>query len=137
MIKSTDAITRKLQADSTKRLKERLHDTIFWKQELEREINDIIQETTFLIKEKDRLQNVLLETDLPLQIATENLNTRERRRGIDKVADPVESELYIVSFSTFLVKIVNYLSIRAKYRRTNVNVFLSVLKHSKEFFSKI
>ncbi|CAH8654832.1 unnamed protein product [Schistosoma margrebowiei] len=95
IIKSTDAITRKLQADSTKRLKERLHDTIFWKQELEREINDIIQETSFLIKEKDRLQNFLLETDLPLQIATENLNTRERRRGIDKVADPVESELYI------------------------------------------
>ncbi|XP_018654711.1 tektin related [Schistosoma mansoni] len=95
IIRSTDARTRKLQADSTKRLKERLHDTLFWKQALEREINDVIQETSFLIKEKDRLQNFLLETDLPLQIATENLNTRECRRAIDKVADPVESELYV------------------------------------------
>ncbi|CAH8580706.1 unnamed protein product [Schistosoma turkestanicum] len=93
VINKTDAITRKLQANSTKRLKERLHDIIFWKQELEREISDITQETALLIKERDRLQNFLLETDLPLQIATDNLNTREYRRGIDKVADSVESEL--------------------------------------------
>nr|CAX70199.1 Tektin-4 [Schistosoma japonicum] len=95
VIKSTNAISQKLQADSTKRLKERLHDILFWKQELNREINDIIQETSILINERDRLQSFLLETDLPLQIATENLNTREYRRGIDKVTDSVESELYI------------------------------------------
>ncbi|KAK4474595.1 hypothetical protein MN116_001734 [Schistosoma mekongi] len=95
VIKSTNAISQKLQADSTKRLKERLHDILFWKQELDREISDIIQETSILINERDRLQSFLLETDLPLQIATENLNTREYRRGIDKVADSVESELYI------------------------------------------
>ncbi|CAH8652254.1 unnamed protein product [Heterobilharzia americana] len=94
VINNTTALTEKLQTESAKRLKERLHDILFWKQELEREINEIVQETSFLIKEKDRLQTFLLKTDVPLQITTENLNTRENRRGIDKVVDTVETELY-------------------------------------------
>nr|CAH8874200.1 unnamed protein product [Trichobilharzia regenti] len=94
VINSTSALTSKLQAESTKRLKERFHDILFWKQELEREINDIIHETSILINEKNRLQSFLIETDVPLQIASENLNTREYRRGIDKVMDPVETELH-------------------------------------------
>ncbi|VDQ08149.1 unnamed protein product [Trichobilharzia regenti] len=100
VINSTSALTSKLQAESTKRLKERFHDILFWKQELEREINDIIHETSILINEKNRLQSFLIETDVPLQIASENLNTREYRRGIDKVMDPVETELH--AYSSFL-----------------------------------
>ncbi|CAL8105324.1 unnamed protein product [Calicophoron daubneyi] len=92
-IKTTEAVTYKIQADSTKRIKERLHDILFWKQELEREICDITSEIQSLIGEKRRLERALLETEFPLMIATENLNIRDCRRGIDKVADKVEFEL--------------------------------------------
>ncbi|CAL8069306.1 unnamed protein product [Calicophoron daubneyi] len=92
-IKTTEAVTDKIQADSTKRIKERLHDILFWKQELEREICDITSEIQSLIGEKRRLERALLETEFPLLIATENLNIRDCRRGIDKVADKVEFEL--------------------------------------------
>ncbi|KAF8566779.1 hypothetical protein P879_10044 [Paragonimus westermani] len=99
LIRSAEASTAKCQLDSTKRLKERLHDIFFWKLELEKEIRDTTTETSTLIQEKRRLENALAETEYPLQIVKENLNSRGERRGIDNVEDRVEAALILVSLS--------------------------------------
>ena len=90
-IKEVEAI--KTQNESTKKLAEREKDICFWKSELEREINDVIAETDLLIGQKNRLENALRATEIPMHIATDNLNCRLRRQGIDQVQDDVELNL--------------------------------------------
>jgi hypothetical protein len=97
VIKETEALSLKTQAENTKRLAERLHDINFWKQELKREIEDMISETDLLCAQKRRLENALRATEIPLHIATDNLNCRQRRQGIDLVQDDVELNLLKVS----------------------------------------
>ena len=97
-IKETDAITEQAQAESTKKLGERLKDINFWKFELNREIQDIISETDLLLAQKKRLENALRATEIPLHIATDNLNCRNRRQGVDLVQDDVELNLLKVRF---------------------------------------
>jgi len=92
-IKETDAITEQAQAESTKKLGERLKDINFWKFELNREIQDMISETDLLLAQKKRLENALRATEIPLHIATDNLNCRQRRQGVDLVQDDVELNL--------------------------------------------
>lgn len=92
-MKETEATTNKTQAESTKKLAERLKDINFWKFELQREINDIISETDLLLAQKKRLENALRATEVPLHIATDNLNCRQRRQGVDLVQDDVELNL--------------------------------------------
>jgi tektin-4 len=92
-MKETEALTNDTQADSTKKLAERLKDIHFWKFELERNINDVISETDLLIDQKKRLENALRATEVPLHIATDNLNCRQRRQNIDLVQDEVELNL--------------------------------------------
>ncbi|XP_064622368.1 tektin-4-like [Lineus longissimus] len=93
--KETEATTNQTQADVTKKLGERLHDINFWKFELEREIQDVINETDLLLSQKKRLENALRATEVPLHIATDNLNCRGdgRRLGVDLVQDEVELSL--------------------------------------------
>ena len=98
-MKETEATTNKTQEASTKKLAERLKDINFWQFELEREINDVIAETELLLAQKKRLENGLRATEIPLHIATDNLNCRQRRQGIDLVQDDVELNLLKVSFS--------------------------------------
>jgi tektin-4 len=93
VIRDTDAITEKNQAQSTQKLRERLHDINFWKQELEREIVDVIDEVELLKKQKKRLENALMATECPLHIVTDNLNCRNRRYGGERVDDDVEKAL--------------------------------------------
>merc|ERR1712141_415665 len=92
-MKETDATTQKTQAETTKKLAERLKDINFWKFELNREIQDVIAETDLLLEQKKRLENALRATEIPLHIATDNLNCRQRRQGIDLVQDDVELNL--------------------------------------------
>ncbi len=99
-IKETQAHTDKLQAESTKKLAERLHDITFWKGELERQIGDMIDETDKLLAQKKRLENALRATEIPLHIATDNLNCRQRRQGVDLVQDEVELALLKVNLAT-------------------------------------
>jgi tektin-4 len=101
--KETEATTNQTQADVTKKLGERLHDINFWKFELEREIQDVIAETDLLLGQKKRLENALRSTEIPLHIATDNLNCRGdgRRLGVDLVQDEVELSLLKVSFALF------------------------------------
>jgi len=93
VMKETDATTQKTQAETTKKLAERLKDINFWKFELEREINDTISETDLLLEQKKRLENALRATEVPLHIATDNLNCRQKRQGVDLVQDDVELNL--------------------------------------------
>lgn len=92
-MKETEATTNKTQEESTKKLAERLKDINFWQFELQREINDVISETDLLLAQKKRLENALRATEVPLHIATDNLNCRQRRQGIDLVQDDVELNL--------------------------------------------
>lgn len=89
----TEATTNSTQADVTKKLAERAKDIEFWKSELEREIRDVIDETDLLLAQKKRLENALRGTEVPLHIATDNLNCRQRRQGVDLVQDDVEISL--------------------------------------------
>eukprot|EP00918_Siedleckia_nematoides_P082219 GHVU01180231.1.p1 GENE.GHVU01180231.1~~GHVU01180231.1.p1 ORF type:complete len:449 (-),score=91.68 GHVU01180231.1:120-1466(-) len=93
VIKETEAQTQKTQGDSTKKLNERLHDINFWKTELNKEIDDIRDETDILVEQKRRLESALRATEVPLHIATDNLNCRQRRQGEDLVQDQVELNL--------------------------------------------
>ncbi|CAK8696159.1 unnamed protein product [Clavelina lepadiformis] len=89
----TLALTNRTQADVTKKLGERIHDINFWKYELQREINDVIAETDLLFQQKVRLEKALDATEIPMQIATDNLECRFRRQGPDMVKDNVEIQL--------------------------------------------
>ncbi len=93
VIKETEAQTQQAQEESTKKLLERLKDINFWKFELERNIKDVIAETDLLCEQKKRLENALRATEIPLHIATDNLNCRQKRQGIDLVQDDVELNL--------------------------------------------
>lgn len=92
--KEAESTTNREQALSTKRLKERLTDVNFWKTELNREIEDMINETDLLVEQKRRTNRALDATTAPLHIATESLNNRELHRyGTDRVVDDVEIQL--------------------------------------------
>ena len=93
VMKETEATTNDTQADSTKKLAERLKDINFWKSELNRNIQDMISETDLLLEQKKRLENGLRATEVPLHIATDNLNCRQRRQATDLVQDDVELNL--------------------------------------------
>ncbi|XP_018421343.1 PREDICTED: tektin-4 [Nanorana parkeri] len=88
-----EARAQRSQADSTKKLGERLLDIHFWRSELEREIRDVTAETDLLLQCKNRLQRALDATRIPFTIATDNLLCRERRVGAELVRDGVEVEL--------------------------------------------
>lgn len=105
VIHETDATTEKNQKEATKKILERKHDIVFWIGELEREIRDVISETDLLVAQKKRLENALLATEIPLHIATDNLNCRDRRYGTDKVEDEVELALIKVRLHRFLLHI--------------------------------
>lgn len=89
----TEAQTNRTQADATKKLGERIHDINFWKFELQREIEDMLAETELLFQQKVRLDKALLATEIPMMIATDNLECRSRRQGPDLVKDNVEIQL--------------------------------------------
>ncbi|XP_070579663.1 tektin-4-like [Ptychodera flava] len=89
----TEAQTQRTQQDSTKKLEERIHDIHFWKEELNREIEEVRNETDLLCAQKKRLENALDATDIPLMIAQDNLKCRARRQEVDLVQDNVELQL--------------------------------------------
>ncbi|XP_004705845.1 tektin-4 [Echinops telfairi] len=89
----TEALARRTQEDSTRRVGERLQDTHGWKSELQREIEELLAETELLLEQKLRLERALDASELPYSIATDNLQCRERRQHPDLVRDYVEMEL--------------------------------------------
>ncbi|XP_063814398.1 tektin-4 isoform X1 [Pseudophryne corroboree] len=88
-----EARTRRSQADATKQLGQRLLDIHFWQSELGREIRDVTAETELLLQQKQRLERGLDATEIPLSIASDNLQCRERRAAGELVRDGPEEEL--------------------------------------------
>nr|XP_060620498.1 tektin-3 [Anolis sagrei ordinatus] len=93
MIQEKDQQIRKTQNESTKNLGERVNDIVFWKSEINHEIDGMIGETNALTEMKKRIERALVETEGQLQVAQECLLHREKRMGIDLVHDDVEKQL--------------------------------------------
>ncbi|XP_036890477.1 tektin-4 [Sturnira hondurensis] len=89
----TEALAQRTQADSTRKVGERLQDIHCWKSELQREVGELVAETELLLAQKLRLERALDATAVPFSIATDNLQCRERRQHPDLVSDYVEKEL--------------------------------------------
>lgn len=68
MIQDKDQQTRKTQSEATKDLGERVNDIVFWKSELNHEMDEMIGETNALGDMKKRLERALAETEAPLQV---------------------------------------------------------------------
>ncbi|KAL7989375.1 hypothetical protein Chor_012041 [Crotalus horridus] len=85
MIQDKDQQTRKTQTETTKNIGERVNDIVFWKTELNHEIDGMIGETNALTEMKKRLERALVETEGPLQEIDVIHSCQERmRRHLDK-----------------------------------------------------
>lgn len=93
LIQDKEQLTRKTQSTTSKNIGERLNDIVFWKSELNHEIENMIGETNALAEVKKRLERALAETEGPLQVARECLYHREKRMSVDLVHDKVEKDL--------------------------------------------
>ncbi|CAH2307363.1 tektin-4 [Pelobates cultripes] len=88
-----EARAQRSQADGTRKLGERLLDIHYWRSELARESGELAAETELLLQQRDRLERALDTSEIPLSIASDNLQCRERRQGAELVRDGVEVEL--------------------------------------------
>ena len=89
----THITTMKTQSDVNKKFEQRLNDINFWKSELDRQFQETEYEIQKMLEYKERLEVALDATQLPLYIATECLQNREKRIAIDLVHDDVEIQL--------------------------------------------
>ncbi|XP_055991208.1 tektin-4 [Sorex fumeus] len=89
----TEALARRTQDDSTRKVGARLQDMHSWKSELQRQVDELVSETRLLLAQKRRLERALDTSAVPFSIATDNLQRRERRQHPDLVRDSVEMEL--------------------------------------------
>jgi len=89
----THITTLKTQNDVNKKLEQRLNDITFWKSELDRQYQETEDEIQRMMQFKNRLEVALSATDIPLHIAKECLQNREKRMSIDLVHDDVEAQL--------------------------------------------
>lgn len=89
----TRITTLKTQSDVNKKIEQRINDIKFWKSELDRQFQNTETEIQSMLEYKKRLEISLSATELPLLIATECLQNREKRIGIDLVHDDVEIQL--------------------------------------------
>lgn len=94
----THMTTMKTQNDVNKKIGQRLNDLQFWKSEVDRQYQETDDEIQQLINYKSRLEVALAATDIPLHIAKECLQNREKRISIDLVHDDVEVQLLKVQF---------------------------------------
>lgn len=90
----TDNKTKWDQLDNNTRLADRVDHIRQWKDILEKTLADIDKEIADLSTSKDELEQSLEAKNLPLEVTTENMVTREGRRDIDVVEDEVEDQLH-------------------------------------------
>lgn len=93
LMNETLAMANRTQSDSTKKMGERLHDIGFWKYELQRQIEDMLNETEALLGQLLRLEKAKDATEVPLEIAFDNMRCRDRRYMQDLCRDMVEVQL--------------------------------------------
>ena len=97
--KETDATTARTQQDTAHKFSQRLRDVEFWKTELQQKLSDNGSETKLLLGRKEQLEQALVSTQFPLEVAQTCLRLREQRTGIDLVQDDVETQLFKVCVS--------------------------------------
>lgn len=85
------------QMDSTRRLGDKICDTVFWQSELDTEIGKMTQENNDLIRSRRITEKLLAETENQLHITQECLYNREKRQGLELVHDDVEKKLIEVA----------------------------------------
>ncbi len=100
LVREADDKTKRAQTEAGKKLGERLQDIAFWKGEIDKETDDVINESEAMQRVKAVLEKALAETENPLHVAQECLYHREKRQGIDLVHDNPERELIKVSHVT-------------------------------------
>ncbi|KAM3859444.1 tektin-3 [Diretmus argenteus] len=93
MMQDKEQLTRRTQENTSKNIGERLSNIVFWKAELNHEIDNMVTEIATLTEVKRRLERALAETEGPLQVSQECLYHREKRMSIDLVHDGVEKDL--------------------------------------------
>ena len=89
----THITTLKTQNDVNKKIEQRLNDISFWKSELDRQYKETEDEIKRMLEYKNRLEVALNATEIPLHIAKECLQNRQKRMSIDLVHDDVEVQL--------------------------------------------
>ncbi len=93
----TSTITARTQGANAHKFTQRIRDIQFWKAELEGSLSQNHIETALLLEDKERLEEALGATKMPLKVANSCLGYRQNRVGIDNVHDQVEIELHNVS----------------------------------------
>ncbi len=81
LAREKDERTFKNNAESSKRLGERINDIEFWKNELEKTKNKVKRKIDDVEFKRREIERQLSETEKPLRIAQENLYEREKRQG--------------------------------------------------------
>ncbi|ESN91809.1 hypothetical protein HELRODRAFT_70335 [Helobdella robusta] len=82
--------SQKSQIDSNNKLSERIQDIMFWKCELQAEMDKMLAEMDVLLKSRSCLEREISELNNTLYIDQECLYNREKRQGIEMVHDDVE-----------------------------------------------
>lgn len=80
-------------SDVEKKIDQRLNDIKYWKEELEKKLDDIFYETDNLEAYKVRLEKAIASIQEPLHTVQTCLANREKRFDIDLVHDNVQKEL--------------------------------------------
>ena len=93
LVLETDQTTTRTQSDVNKKLDQRYTDVTYWKAELDRQHAESSDEIENLLKFKARLEQAIVDTEIPLKVAADCLVIREERDKIDNVHDDVEVQM--------------------------------------------
>lgn len=93
--------TRRTQNDINVKLQDRIDNIVYWKTEVDRQLQKSDQEIANLMASKKQLEQAHVATQLPHEVATTCLKHREGRLSIDLVHDDVEIQLLKVTFVFF------------------------------------
>lgn len=85
--------TRRTQNDINVKLQDRIDNIVYWKTEVDRQLQKTDQEIANLMASKKQLEQAHVATQLPHEVATTCLKHREGRLSIDLVHDDVEVQL--------------------------------------------
>lgn len=91
--KETDATTVRTQESVGHKFSQRIRDIAFWKEELEKKVEENSAETRLLVQRKEELERALAATTVPLKVAGSCLEFRKKRVSVDLVHDDVDIQL--------------------------------------------
>jgi tektin-1 len=91
--RETDNTTARVQETNMHKFSQRIRDIAFWRQELEKKLTENVDETNLLLAKKKNLEEALIGTEFPLEVANLCLQFRTQREQVDLVHDAVEVQL--------------------------------------------